>query len=397
MKINELEIHNINSITSLQLKFQPGVNILCGTNGTGKTTILECINNSFSTRKYSRSGIRRTVDSIESSYSITVSEEQFYTYFFETQDQENDLFRPDKFQSDGKIESDKFIYQKITQRNPNLRPLVLGENGRPRVMSPFDLIKGWFYRCYFQKKDFTEDKYKNLVLAKRVFSQLDPNVTFNDAIERTETQGSRNSVRVIEIMVETPKGIINMDFLSSGYKACFSILIGIIRSIEETNHMAVESFDGIVLIDEIDLHLHPEWQSKIVDILKWLIPNAQIIITTHSPHVIQNASPGEIIPLGIDENNRMFVRNLPESNEYGYQGWTIEEILVYVMGLSDPKSKIFREKLKKFEQALDDENIKDIKENYKALSSMIHPRNSLGALLRIQAEEFFEDDKEEYE
>lgn len=56
-------------------------------------------------------------------------------------------------------------------------------------------------------------------------------------------------------------------------------------------------FDGIIMIDEIDIHLHPQWQAKIVNVLKETFPNAQIIATTHSPSVLQTAKAEEIIPL----------------------------------------------------------------------------------------------------
>ena len=48
----------------------------------------------------------------------------------------------------------------------------------------------------------------------------------------------------------------------------------------------VEMTPGIVLIDEIDLHLHPRWQWKIIDALKNTFPRVQFIVTTHSPVII---------------------------------------------------------------------------------------------------------------
>ncbi|MEA2018029.1 MAG: AAA family ATPase, partial [Campylobacterota bacterium] len=52
-----------------------------------------------------------------------------------------------------------------------------------------------------------------------------------------------------------------------------------------------------VLIDEIDLHLHPKWQRKIVDILTELFPKVQFIATTHSPFIIQSIGENSIIKL----------------------------------------------------------------------------------------------------
>ncbi|HEX5753042.1 MAG TPA: AAA family ATPase [Archangium sp.] len=56
---------------------------------------------------------------------------------------------------------------------------------------------------------------------------------------------------------------------------------------------------GIVLIDEIDLHLHPRWQRHVMDDLRRLFPEVQFIATTHSPFIVQTAREGELIPLDV--------------------------------------------------------------------------------------------------
>lgn len=65
---------------------------------------------------------------------------------------------------------------------------------------------------------------------------------------------------------------------------------------------------GVVLIDEIDLHLHPTWQSRIVDDLRRTFRKVQFIATTHSPLIIQSLRPGELIglsgPITSDYANR---------------------------------------------------------------------------------------------
>lgn len=187
----------------------------------------------------------------------------------------------------------------------------------------------------------------------------------------------------------------DINYLSSGYKASFTILLDLIRQLERTLNEEVQEYQGVILIDEIDLHLHPEWQSKITSIIRWLVPKAQLIVTTHSPHVIQSANSGEIIPLVVDEDNNVYVRNLPKSNKYGYQGWNVEEILVHVMGLEDPMSIVFREKIKNFEVGLSKDDKNQVIDAFNALNSMLHPSNPLSALIKIQASEYLEEDEEE--
>ena len=60
---------------------------------------------------------------------------------------------------------------------------------------------------------------------------------------------------------------------------------------------ACRNMPGIVLVDEIDLHLHPRWQARVVEELRTVFPEIQFIATTHSPIVIQSLREGELIDL----------------------------------------------------------------------------------------------------
>ncbi len=83
---------------------------------------------------------------------------------------------------------------------------------------------------------------------------------------------------------------------------------------------------GIVLIDEIDLHLHPEWQGDIASCLTNVFPNIQFIISTHSPHVI-NEVPTESLRI-LGDNSRE-----ASMADYGY-GMPSEIVLRDIMGLT---------------------------------------------------------------
>jgi predicted ATP-binding protein involved in virulence len=87
---------------------------------------------------------------------------------------------------------------------------------------------------------------------------------------------------------------------------------------------AVLETPGIVLIDEIDLHLHPNWQRKIVNSLKTTCPKIQFIATSHSPFIIQSLQHGELIDL-----------NFYGSVEYADKN--IEDIAECVMGVDIPQ------------------------------------------------------------
>lgn len=89
--------------------------------------------------------------------------------------------------------------------------------------------------------------------------------------------------------------------LSDGTRNYFAIIADIAFKCTTINpHLkndALEKTSGIVLIDELDLHLHPEWQRKIIHSLRKTFPNIQFITTTHSPFLIQETAPNQLIKL----------------------------------------------------------------------------------------------------
>lgn len=65
----------------------------------------------------------------------------------------------------------------------------------------------------------------------------------------------------------------------------------------ELGEIAAKETPGVVLIDEIDLHLHPNWQKRVVDDLRRCFPCVQFFMTTHSPFIVQSLRAGEVVAL----------------------------------------------------------------------------------------------------
>jgi predicted ATPase len=98
------------------------------------------------------------------------------------------------------------------------------------------------------------------------------------------------------IVVFGPDGPFSLEQLSDGEKRIFSIVVDVARqlSIAPPGWRNIDQAPGIVLIDEIDCHLHPKWQRMIVKALEDLFPACQFIATTHSPFVIQSVQPNAL-------------------------------------------------------------------------------------------------------
>ena len=82
---------------------------------------------------------------------------------------------------------------------------------------------------------------------------------------------------------------------------------------------------GMVLIDEIDMHLHPRWQRRIIDDLKRTFPRIQFVATSHSPFIIQSLEPGELRVL----DKEILI-------EYANRG--VEEIVRFIQGVDMPET-----------------------------------------------------------
>ena len=161
--------------------------------------------------------------------------------------------------------------------------------------------------------------------------------------------------------------------------------MGIIKEIEfrlSDSHVSVENFDGIVVIDEIELHLHPTWQTQVVGMLLKIFPKAQFFISTHSPHVVQSLDPDQLIALKEVDGNIM-QRDLVAS-ETGYVGWTVEEILRDVMGMEDTNSDCFQRLWKTFTTSIEDEDVDKAREAGQRLLAMMHPGNVLRKVIDLQ-------------
>lgn len=383
MKIRNVLVEGVGGIQKIELSFHPQMNIICGPNGIGKTTVLESIAHMFTASN--TTVLKRNVKATQSRILITIENDEsenlqhtvsFNSFSPEIQNEITGLYKnSDKLFS---VKTTRlFGYQPLQAVSKDTKKDLYQNYSAASLGISFNDVKNWFVNRYLYSAHsgaLTQEQISNLEFAKTCFSFLNKDFSF-----------SRVDASSNEIMVNTPSGEIYYEYLSSGFKSILSILFGIIKEIEyrfSEPRLLAEKFDGVVLIDELELHLHPEWQKYIVNILKEAFPLAQFITTTHSPHVIQTAAPNEIIALGF-EGNTVVQRELPQS-EYGFKGWTVEEVLSDVMGMGTTRTEEFNNLINKFEQSIDSEDYKSAKESFDELNLMLHPQNHLRKLLSFQ-------------
>ncbi len=382
MKLKTVNINGVGGISSLDLILNDRMNLICGPNGIGKTTVLECIAHLFT--KHPSNILKRRAKSDRGVCQATL--------FVDGHHDQNgfsvDDFEPQK---ESRMlawhQHSKYLLSLKVSRSIEYQPLnAVGKDpdkndnhfsAESRTGLNVQEIKNWFVNRYLYSahKDAISDiQIENLELAKECFSAL------NDGYQFSRVMASSN-----EIMINTPEGEIYFEYLSSGFKSCLSILFGIIKDIElrfKNPEVIARDFDGIILIDELELHLHPEWQTRIVDILLNVFPKAQFVASTHSPHIIQNAESNQIIALE-NHSGTVTQRSLADS-EYGFQGWSIEEVLNDVMGMEDTRTNEFNSEIKAFGEGVSKENYDAALSHFNNLDKMLHPENHLRKLLRLQ-------------
>lgn len=381
MKITKVEIDGVGGIRHLSIEPNESMNIICGPNGIGKTTLLECIahlfsagdtnllkRNFFEPRGVVKASLFQAPEAIDV-VSINLNS-----------------FEPNKADNiGGAHQLSPYILSLKTTRTFNYQPLQsvsrdteknLGVTySEARTGIPLTDVKNWFVNRYLYSahpQALNTSQLENFELAKTCFSKLNPDYKFIRVAAATN-----------EIMISTPSGDLYYEYLSSGFKSCLPILFGIIKEVEfRFTDTAASDFRGIILIDELELHLHPDWQSKIISVLSEIFHQAQFFVTTHSPHIIQSAKPETIIALGLSDND-VYKRQLPVS-DYGFSGWTIEEVLEDVMGMEDTRTSMFRGTIDEFSRAINNEDIKRAKELYETLNLLLHPLSSTRKLLSFQ-------------
>ncbi len=378
MKVTSLEITDTGGISHLKLdNVDPQINIICGENGVGKTNILDSIALLFSS--YTMGGITTTKGKDSGKISILLDGSEYSASVVEKEPVTNwasvNINRPiDKTRLLYLKTNRSFEYEKITNLSAG-KSIEESSNQHTKGVDSKDLKNWLVVRKGFSPENLTETEKQNSELVSRCFSIVNDEYSFSSAKAN------------FEVYVKTPSSNgheLHFELLSSGFKSIVFMLVGIIKELDIRfkDVMPAVDYDGVILIDEVELHLHPEWQGKICSILKKVFPKAQFFITTHSPHVVQTAGKDEVIALQRVDGN-VIKRDLPTS-EYGYQGWTVEEILEDVMGMPDLRTTKYKEIKSRFDKALDDNDREAAQAAYDELDKMLHPNYPLRPVFRMQ-------------
>ena len=389
MKLKSLEITNFRGIRKLHLEFPEQVNVLVGVNGVGKSAVLDCtaillsrligrIRSSTGTgRFFTESDINNraqwTRNEIEISFqgeSVKWSvfkgrrgrKKQTITNLSELRKQV-ELLR-------SKLAEDEHTNLPLALYYPVNRA-VLDIPLRIRKRHPFDQLAAYDqalsgewsnFRVFFEWFREREDLENEQRLDKPRF--CDPQllaVRIATARFLPGFTGLRVRRSPLRMVVKKNREELIVNQLSDGEKCTLAMVGDLARRMAIANPHMRDPLQGeaIVLIDEIDLHLHPGWQRHIIPALKETFPNCQFLLSTHSPQILSHLDRNSIWLL--ERTKSGFSAKRP-ADAYGQEAGRILEDLMNVPArpqeihdqLTDLFLAIEKGRLKKAKQLLSD-------------------------------------------
>ncbi len=111
----------------------------------------------------------------------------------------------------------------------------------------------------------------------------------------------------LNVRAELNGAVVDFGLLPEGVKSIVSWIADLLMRMDRTpwkDNLPVHQREFLLLLDEIDVHLHPAWQRKLLPVVQKLFPKAQIIASTHSPFVVASLADGAVIELRLDANGK---------------------------------------------------------------------------------------------
>lgn len=322
IKLSKLVLENIGHFDNLEITFDNEITCLIGENGTGKSTILKSI--ALGIIGGNHKNIR---DSAKRSFlKILDFEDDKLTY-------QNGLIKLE-YTIDGKENSNEIILipndngndisfsptdeSKIIYNNYNLKSLVIGfpqergidsnsnsnfiqsKNIQPHINDLIPLINGsdeyrlrsfsdWIANLYFdsiKKNERGESSNSEKELIETIFSVIS-NITKKRIKFKTVTKVAPPDVWVFTN--DAPNGI-PLSLISQGFRMMIGWIGHLMQRFVDTfplsNPISAFQENAIVIIDEVDISMHPLWQVSFIEILREIFPKTQFIFSTHDPLII---------------------------------------------------------------------------------------------------------------
>ncbi|HYV46178.1 MAG TPA: AAA family ATPase [Myxococcaceae bacterium] len=344
-RLRSVRLTNIGRFPTLELNLNEGWNVLLGNNGCGKTTLLRAIALGLCGDDPKAAPAARwllAAGQHEGSIELEVGNNVYRTELKREGDRVRVISRLlTPLQSGGWVVLGFPPLRGVSTHEPkgplesgaggptvdDLLPLLLGG-----VDDRLDNVKQWIVNEYLRsgrKRSPRLDDFFDLL------RDLTPGLSFDFAGVEPDT---------FRVMVKVEDGsVVPLDRLSQGMAAVHGWVGTLLQRMHEIRDAAarrareagrpepppVTETPALVLVDEVDAHLHPEWQQKLVGLVRHRFPNVQIVVTTHSPLIIADMEKKEIFTADRDSHGDLCI--VPAAQEV--RGRRADQILISMFGL----------------------------------------------------------------
>ena len=359
MYLEKVYLKNYKAIEELEIDFQPGINLLVGDNGAGKTSVLDGI-------AIVLSGLFVNVEGVSAKL---IAKEDVHVVVNEAGDNSKmvSYYEPVSVGCRLRVGSKEYTWNRIREQMSSrhtktddraasawMKRLTNKPGTRLPLFSYQSAARAWKVK----RGDFGNELKKKLddrrcgyigcldssmdVKAIQQWCLNQEIASLNKGKQIGEYETFKKIISVFmkeineleqlpqiyymgqfeEIVYKDENEEMAISKLSAGYQSLLWMIMDLAYRVALLNPdlRELSEIEGIVLIDEVDMHLHPKWQWNIIKALSVTFPNVQFIITTHSPIVISSAKEAHLVLL--DEKKQ--VTYLPDS--YGYP---VEDVLLF--------------------------------------------------------------------
>lgn len=370
MKIKNVKIGKNKVLKNIDISFEKDNQILdtiviAGSNGSGKTTLLESICDYFKTRifplneKEMNVQIDLFLENREEKIDENIISELHSINYYKNKD----INKYEEIINTLKI-LPKLIYVPAEIDFNEVKTEMTNYKSEYKF---FNIVNSYIIKdipSYISSRIYyianTEEELTLKEVKEKVNAEI--NGVFDILDLDVKLTGLSKDEKNMPIFVNSSGDEFDINQLSSGEKQLFLRTLSI-KMLEPEN--------SIILIDEPELSLHPKWQQRIIDVYKKIGKNNQIIVATHSPHVLGSVSNENIFLLSKNKKGEIIV--LSGDELYTSYGQSADRILEDIMGLETARNPKIFNLLNECRKMVDDNkyNTKEFEEKYSKLKSIL--------------------------
>ena len=387
MKIEKVHIKNIKGIKDLELSFKKNnkildVIILAGVNGSGKTTILESIKDFFDNKNVNYS------DTEKSNVNLDIFFEKFEKKNIEEAEKSSidnyehklrDFFNALQSYSYYRKNNNDYYQGQISKRfdNPPKIIYVPAENKFENVETKSTTLLRKYQFINIINSNVIRDIPSYIATRRNYLATIEEDLTMKEVTNKVineingifdileldvKLKGFSKDEKTLPIFENSAGEEFDINDLSSGEKQLFLRTLSI-KMLEPNN--------SIILIDEPELSLHPKWQQRIIEVYKKIGENNQIIVATHSPHILGSVSNENIFILYRNENGKIEAKTGDEL--YSSYGQPVDRVLKDIMGLKSVRTPKIDRDIQELRKLVDEDkyNTEEFKEKYNNLLEIL--------------------------